>query len=130
MASLDNHEKCHGAVYIICYKKEKRALTTTQIELIQEHLTDGFDIENQDFPSAICVNCNILLNGKISKRYVVLPTVESYDPERPQPLLCGAKCDCNICKIATASINSKSSGKKRGRPKIMETEQRNKRIFK
>lgn len=120
MATLDCHEKCRSAVCVVCYKKGKRTLTEKQIEFIQSNLIEGFTMENQYFPSSICVNCNIKLNGKISGKDIDLPMVESHELELP-PLLRGTKCQCRICKVAKSSINSNLNVKKRGRPKIPET---------
>ena len=35
-----------------------------------------------------------------------LPTVESYDPVRPQLLRNSSQCTCKICQVAKSSFNS------------------------
>ena len=56
------------------------------------------------------------------------------DPGNVQPLLRGIKCECKICKVAKSSINSKSTGSKRGLPSScttlnQETEERPSQIL-
>ena len=51
------------------------------------------------------------MNGKISGKDVVLPTVENFDRERPQPLLRDARCSCKICMVAKTTINSNAKKK-------------------
>ena len=103
--SVDDHERYCGMVCIICYKKGKKSLTDAQTKYIASNLIKGFELGNPYFPSAICVNCNILVNGKINGKDVALPAVE-YDPGNVEPLLRGIKCECKICKVAKSSINS------------------------
>ena len=78
MASvLDNHDKCRKNVCIVCYKKGKRSISASELGFIQTVLIEGYTLDNLDFPCALCDNCHIILQKKISKEFAVLPQVES-----------------------------------------------------
>ena len=120
MASVVQHERYRGMVWIVCYKKcfQKvkgkvlRKLTEAQIKHISDNVIKGYEIDNPYFPSGICVTCNIRVNGcSISGKPVALPDVD-YDPGGVGPLLRGKKCECKICKTASSTINVKPAGKK------------------
>ena len=76
-------------------------------------------------PAALCDSCHILLRKKDSESTTVLPQVDDYDPERNLVLRSASSCACKICHVASASINNAlAEKKKRGRPKIQETPER------
>ena len=60
----------------------------------------------------------------MSGKEAPLPEIDSYDPELPLLLQSIEECDCKICKVAKAGINSsikkKKKKKKRDRRPNME----------
>ena len=117
------HENNRKKVCVICYRKGTRSLSLCDIGLINEHVIQGFNADDQNFPFAICNGCYLLLSKKGSSADVKLPVVDNYDPERPKNLRSSAKCDCKICKVATTHFNdsliaSRKRKASRGQPKV------------
>ena len=75
------HEKCCSLVCAVCYKKASRSLSTSEIESIQEFLSNGYS-SSDPFPNGVCTGCSIALSKKHKVPTSALPVAESCDPER------------------------------------------------
>ena len=106
-------------VCIVCYKKGTRSLSKSEIEVVKQHILEGFKPENSDSPIGICTNCSVLLSKRELNHEMALPLPNNYDPNRPKNLRSSTdKCDCRICTVARADFNESRKLKgKRGRPK-------------
>ena len=99
-------------------QKGSKSISDNELKYI-----DGFDHENDDFPSAICNGCHFILQKSMSGKEITLPEIYSYDTERPLLLHSIEECDCKICEVAKAGTNSAIMKKKNSgrRPKMEET---------
>ena len=85
---MEEHKKNRDKVCIACYRKGSPLLSKNDISCVQKFIIRGYYVENLNIPSALCNGCFLLLNKKKSNGHDVnLPTVDSYDPERPTNLL-------------------------------------------
>ena len=60
-------------VCIVCYKKGTQSLSKSEIEVVKQHILEGFKPENSDFPIGICTNCSVLLSKKKLNHEMALP---------------------------------------------------------
>ena len=98
-----------------------RSVSAGDIEVIREHIIDGYSSTNEDFPNGICTGCSLSLSKKRKDSSFVIPNqVENYDPGRTTGLRSRHECVCRICTVAKASgfyaHHQRKSKKKRGRP--------------
>ena len=117
------HERNRCKVCIVCYRKGQRPISEIQAAAIGEYIIQGYNKCNQNFPCALCNGCHLLLTKRIASDDVTLPVIENYDPKRPKNLRSAEKCDCKICKVATANglaslVEKRKRKANRGRPKI------------
>ena len=127
----ETHESCRFKVCILCYRKGTRLLSEKDVTLVKEYVIDGYSLENDNLPAALCTTCQILLSKKGNGKDVKLSVVDDYDPKRPINLRSATKCDCKICKVARSDFNdSRKMKKKRGRPTTNSTEEQKQRVLK
>ena len=121
--ALQGHTECRTKVCVVCYKKGKRNISSSELSFIQSHLIEGYTTHNLDFPCALCDHCHAVLNERINNDCGNFSTTQiaSYDPERPLLLRNTMSCDCKICKVAKSTIFPKKK-QKRGRPKSLTEE--------
>ena len=75
------HNECRGRVCVCCYRKGDRTISSKEVECIDSYFTEGYTVENPDFPNALCTDCHIELNKKINdKGYHLVHKVDDYDP--------------------------------------------------
>ena len=80
-------------------------LSVTDIKSIKDYVIDGFDINNSDFPSAICSTCsNALCQKRKDETYNLLCLIDDYDPNRPQNLHSTSSCTCRIYNVAKIKL--------------------------
>ena len=88
-------------VCIVCYRKGSRTLSDDEIKSVQYYVIEGYDVNNPDFPSAICSTCNnALCRKRECEDYDLQVTVVDYDHQRPQNLRSASSCACRICTVA------------------------------
>ena len=116
----EEHKKNRSKVCIVCHRKGSRSLSNNDIESVKKFVIKDYNVEDLDFPSALCNGCYLLLNKKAKGFEVQLPIVASYDPERSKSLRSSSSvCNCRICQVA--KLNFKEAKKlkaKRGQPSM------------
>ena len=124
----NSHELRRGKVCVVCYKKATRAVSAGDIEVVRNHIIEGYSSSNADLPSGICIGCSLNLSKKRKDATFAIPNcVDDYDPRRKAGLRSSAAhdCDCRICKVALESgfekHHKRKYQKKRGRPTTKST---------
>ena len=82
-SALQGHTECRTKVCVVCYKKGKRNISSSELSFIQSHLIEGYTSDNLDFPCALCDHCHAVLNERINNDCAIFSTTQiaSYDPE-------------------------------------------------
>ena len=77
------HNECRSWVCVYCSRKADRPFSEKDIACIQLHLTEGYNVDNPDFPNGICFGCHLELSRKDkSDEYSLKILVNGYDPKR------------------------------------------------
>ena len=77
------HEEYRGRVCVVCYRKASRSLSQAEVGDIQKYLTEGYNVNEPDFPNGICTGCSLSLSKKRNDEdYILVINVDDYDPKR------------------------------------------------
>lgn len=115
------HSECRRHVCLLCFGKTKimRNITETIQILINKHLMNGYDINDERLPQVLCGNCHTILheysNGLYNRKIDIFDH-SKLGVGRLITTRSGRLCECHICEISRASttINfGKSVMKKR-----------------
>ena len=83
------------------YESCLSAKVTFDRHIIQDFIIDGFDIENSNFPCAVCIKCHVMLLKKHKDPDFLMPVRNiDYEPSRPTALRSIKRCTCRICYVA------------------------------
>lgn len=122
-----DHERCRYKVCVVCYRKGNRKLSSTDISTINDHVIEGYDIGNPDFPASLCNGCYLILSKRRNgHENIEIPFVDDYDPLRPTDLRSKQSCSCRICNVAKLNMQDAVKLKKKsGRPSDPNSNTRN-----
>ena len=62
----EGHDACRRRVCVCCYRKGDRSISLSEVKCIDEHLIEGYSVDDPEFPCALCVGCHLELS-KIRK---------------------------------------------------------------
>ena len=107
----EGHEIKREKVCVVCYRKARKKLSEREVNIIQNHVIRGYDVNNSDFPAGICGTCEFVISKLNAGKNVNLPNID-YDPLRPKTLRSLEKCDCKICTVAECKLTEAVKTKK------------------
>ncbi len=109
------HERSRYPVCVVCYREGKNSLSKKEVESVETLLIDRHDVNNPDFPAAICEGCHLLLNRKEKGHDIALSIIDDYNPSRSLNLRSSKGCSCKICAISRADKQDAVKLKKGGK---------------
>lgn len=122
---MRTHEECRKSVCVICMGKTKNMQNITDClsKIIKNDFLPHFDLNNINFPLAICGTCRLAItkNKNHSKNGIKMFDYAIFKPARAQTRN-SATCTCTICEVAQAkavNISGAAAKNKRGRPRTI-----------
>ena len=107
-----NHTENRKAVCILCFRKSKGSLSSTEERRISSFYGQDIDFQDPKVPSGICTTCRVHLACKEKGDEVTLPELHDFSKVFVPRFLRSApiSCNCMICKVArSGTLKSKSA---------------------